>query len=116
MVLGMATSCMKDIYDIDLLGRRFEYGHPLVAAVAATFARRGTPAPGALPVGLSDGFATDSTKQVQWRATLRKYGAVDREDLDSVVAQLCTWLRPILCAVRERGPETQDSNPENIDE
>ena len=116
VVLGMATSRMKDLYDLDLLGRRFEFGRPLVAAVGATFARRGTRVPEVLPVGLSDAFATDPTKQVQWKAFLRKSGVADREELDSVVARLRSWLWPVLCAVRERGPETQDSNAENIDE
>lgn len=92
VVLGMATSRMKDLYDLDLLGRRFEFGRALVAAVWATFARRGTPVPKVLPVGLSDAFATDSTKQVQWRAFLRKSGAVDSEELGSVVARLRSWL------------------------
>ena len=116
VVLGIATSRMKDLYDLDLLGRRFEYGRPLVAAVRATFARRGTLVPEVLPVGLSDAFATDSTKQVQWKAFQRKSGAVDREELESVVARIRSWLWPVLSAARERGLETRDSNSENADE
>lgn len=116
VVLGIATSRMKDLYDLDLLGRRFEFGPPLVEAISATFARRGTPVPGVLPVGLSNAFATDPGKQVQWKAFLRKSGAVDKEELESVVARLRSWLWPVLCTAREHGPETWDSNSENVHE
>ena len=101
------------LYDTDLLGRRFEFGRPLVAAVRATFARRGTPVPEVLPVGPSDAFATDSTKQVQRRVFLRKSGVADSEGLGSVVARLRNWLCTVRFAAWEGGPEPQDSNAEN---
>jgi hypothetical protein len=37
-------------------------------AIRATFARRGTALPTGTPLGLSDEFAEDLTKQTQWRA------------------------------------------------
>ncbi len=47
--LGIANSRMKDFYDLAVLAESFEFeGESLVAAIRATFARRGT----ALPVGL----------------------------------------------------------------
>jgi len=41
-------------------------------AVKATFARRRTAMPGAHPIGLSNVFADDATKQLPWRAFLKK--------------------------------------------
>ena len=38
----------------------------------ATFTRRQTVVPGTQPIGLSDAFAEDATKQVQRRAFLKK--------------------------------------------
>jgi hypothetical protein len=44
----------------------------LASAIAATFARRGTVLPKELPIGLSDEFANDLSRQVLWSAFLRK--------------------------------------------
>jgi hypothetical protein len=52
-------------------------------AVEATFARRQTAMPSNQPIGLSDVFADDATKQLQWRAFLKKnkFEPVDLGDL-----------------------------------
>ena len=96
VVLGLMTSRMKDLYDLDLLRRRFTFDDTLVHAVRATFNRRATLIPKALPVGLSDAFAADEVKQTQWRAFLRKAGAEQDLDLGEVVAGLRGWLWPVL--------------------
>jgi hypothetical protein len=96
VVLGIATSRMKDLYDLDLLRRSFPFDDTLVDAVTATFTRRGTPIPGAPPVGLSEEFAADAVKQTQWRAFLRKAGGEPDLELGAVVAALRSWLWPIL--------------------
>lgn len=101
IVLGIATSRMKDIYDLDLLRRSFPFDDALVDAVKATFARRGTPIPSSLPVGLSDEFAADAGKQAQWRAFLHKAGGEPGIDLGSVITALRSWLWPVL---RRAGP------------
>ena len=44
----------------------------LLQAITATFARRGTPLPQSLPMGLSDAFAKDPSKEKQWAAFLNK--------------------------------------------
>jgi len=44
------------------------------AAIAATFARRGTPLPEELPVGLTGEFAQDAARRAQWQAFLGKNG------------------------------------------
>ncbi len=96
VVLGITTSRMKDLYDLDLLRRSFLFDDALPRSVAATFTRRGTPIPSTLPVGLSDEFAADVGKQGQWKAFLRKAGGEPDLALGSVVAALRSWLWPVL--------------------
>lgn len=73
VTLGERNSRMKDYFDVWLLARRFDFkGEILAKAIAVTFARRKTEIPSAVPVGLSPGFATDLTKQNQWKAFWRK--------------------------------------------
>lgn len=105
VVLGLATSRMKDLYDLDLLRERFDFDHALGESIKATFARRGTPIPEELPIGLNDAFALDEGKQVQWRAFVRKSGGESARDLGEVVRDLREWLWPLL-----RGAEgTEDA-------
>lgn len=83
VLLGEANSRMKDFYDLWFLGRFFEFdGETLVAAIRATFARRGTPLPDKLPLGLREEFAP--VKVVQWRAFLRKSGLQAPEFADTL--------------------------------
>lgn len=96
VVLGLTTSRMKDLYDLDVLRELFPFDDTLVAAVQATFQRRGTPLPTALPIGLTDAFAADVTKQTQWRAFLRRTVTEDQRALDEVVRRLRCWLWPVL--------------------
>lgn len=72
--LGMGNSRMKDFFDLWAIATTFEFeGAVLAGAVAATFAKRGTPLPGATPpVAFTPGFANDSTKQAQWTAFTRR--------------------------------------------
>ena len=72
VTLGLANSRMKDYYDVWMLVRTFEIDPArLRRAIEATFARRGTPLPAALPEGLTDAFAQDDAKQRQWTAFVR---------------------------------------------
>ena len=60
VALGRANSRMKDLYDIWLLSRAYEFtGDGLVRAIAATFARRKTPVPAEPPFALTSAFAGD---------------------------------------------------------
>jgi hypothetical protein len=107
VVLGLATSRMKDPYDLELLRRTFSFDQRLHEAVAATFARRRTPVPAELPVGPSDSFAFDGVKNQQWRAFLRRVGGEQGMELGAVVAALRAWLWPVLQAVAggQGGPQ-----------
>jgi len=101
VVLGITTSRMKDIYDLDLLRKRFDLDDDTLAeAIRATFARRGTPIPRDVPIGLSDTFAGDAVKQTQWAAFLRKATEDEKLDLAEVIAALRAWLVPVLLRAR----------------
>jgi hypothetical protein len=72
-VLGMINTRMKDFFDLWVLLQDASLNDAeLQRAVEATFARRQTAMPRAQPLGLSDGFANDASKQVQWQAFLKK--------------------------------------------
>ncbi|PZS98843.1 nucleotidyl transferase AbiEii/AbiGii toxin family protein [Stenotrophomonas maltophilia] len=94
-VLGIANSRMKDFFDLLALVREDAMDRPgLAAAIAATFDRRGTPAPTPLPYGLTPAFARDVHKQTQWRAFLRRNRLI-APDLSSVVAEIADYLRAL---------------------
>jgi predicted nucleotidyltransferase component of viral defense system len=87
--LGIANSRMKDFYDLAVLARAFDFdGSVLVRAIRATFARRKTPLPVVLPVGLTSAFAADPTKVTQWTAFGRKASASDIGELAPVIAAM----------------------------
>lgn len=56
-------------------------------AVRRTFERRRTPVPDSLPIGLSDEFAQDRIKQIQWRAFLMK-NKLEAPILGEVIAMI----------------------------
>jgi Nucleotidyl transferase AbiEii toxin, Type IV TA system len=84
-VLGMTNTRMTDFFNLALLLRDDTLDDAeLKRAIEATFARRQTVMPSAMPIGLSDAFAGDTTKQTQWRAFLYK-NKLEPLDLDHVV-------------------------------
>lgn len=71
---GLATSRMKDVYDLWRIATAFEIDYDDVSsAVIRTFARRDTPRPVA-PLVMTEAFWTDDGKQRQWTAFLRRIG------------------------------------------
>jgi predicted nucleotidyltransferase component of viral defense system len=102
--LGLANTRMKDFYDLALLPKMFTFdGEPLVRAIRATFERRGTPLPTALPIALTPAFTGDPVKNTQWRAFLRKSGADTGQDLPNVTAAIAEFLATPLSATRASG-------------
>ena len=88
VTLGLANSRMKDYYDVWMLVRTFEIAPArLLRAIEATFARRGTPLPAALPEGLTDAFAQDDAKQRQWAAFVRNLSS-SAPTLSDIVSEL----------------------------
>lgn len=96
--LGIANSRMKDFFDLWVLTRHSELDAAILRqAVTATFARRGTALPTATPVGLSDEFAADATKQTQWRAFTTR-NRLDAPSLETVVNHLREFLQSVVQA------------------
>lgn len=72
-LLGMTNSRLKDYFDLSVLIERESLDLiVLKQAIQATFERRGSPLPESLPVGLTEQFAQDPTRQALWLAFLRK--------------------------------------------
>jgi predicted nucleotidyltransferase component of viral defense system len=93
-ILGMTNSRVKDYLDLFVLLEREVLDPGILAkAIAATFNRRGTSVPTALPIGLSDEFANDSSRQALWAAFIRKNG-LDAVPLQEIVAALRAKLHP----------------------
>lgn len=100
VALGMQNSRMRDFYDLRIIARQFSFeGTTLVTAVGATFNRRRTGIPQAVPTGLSDEFATDEHKITQWKAFLARSQLEGAEiELSQVINELRAFLIPVLDA------------------
>lgn len=95
-LLGMTNSRLKDYLDLwVLLDREALNAHTLARAIAATFVRRGMSIPAALPIGLTDEFAIDPSRQAMWLAFLKK-NQLAVTPLIEVVATLRAALGPAL--------------------
>jgi predicted nucleotidyltransferase component of viral defense system len=71
--LGMTNSRLKDYLDLSVLLERETLNHNTLArAIAATFVRRGMKVPAEPPVGLTDEFANDESRQKLWQSFLKK--------------------------------------------
>jgi hypothetical protein len=94
--LGIANSRMKDFYDLWVLARDFEFnGATLIRAIRATFGRRKTDLPSAPPLALTEEFAKDQSKQMQWSAFMRRSRLiVDVPHFGQVLVMLQAFLWP----------------------
>ncbi|MCK6405817.1 MAG: nucleotidyl transferase AbiEii/AbiGii toxin family protein [Rhodocyclaceae bacterium] len=100
-LLGMANSRLKDYLDLSvLLYRETLDADTLASAIAATFIRRGMAVPTSLPVGLTDEFSGDATRQALWHAFLKK-NELAQQALPDVVAMLRATLEPALIRAAE---------------
>lgn len=91
-LLGMANSRVKDHLDLWVMLDREELNPALLAtAIAATFSRRRTDVPADLPVGLTDEFADDPTRQAIWKAFLLK-NKLPPKPLPDIASGLATKL------------------------
>jgi hypothetical protein len=101
---GMVTSRMKDFHDIFVLARDFAFDGELLAdAIRATFSRRETDLPPDVPVTLTEAFAEDADKILQWNAFLRK-GGLKMPALPELLAELRQFLVPGLRAASGDAP------------
>jgi predicted nucleotidyltransferase component of viral defense system len=98
VMLGRASSRMKDFYDIWVLATLGDGdADRLAGAIRATFDRRGTAIPEALPDALTPDFAGDAQKQQQWAAFVANV-AMQPGTLADVIAVI----GPFLMAAVER--------------
>jgi predicted nucleotidyltransferase component of viral defense system len=95
-LLGMTNSRLKDYFDLSVLLERETLDTDLLAqAIKATFERRGMSVPDAVPIGLTDEFAHDSSRQSLWLAFLKK-NELPPEPLPAIVDRLRLALAPAL--------------------
>lgn len=104
-LLGMTNSRVKDYLDLwVMLDRESLNMNTLAQAISATFTRRGMAVPTDLPMGLSDEFSADPSRQALWAAFVRK------NDLAMIpLADLVTRIRSALdpaMALAARAPKT----------
>lgn len=93
--LGLATSRMKDLYDLWHILRTFDLRKDDVqAAILRTFQRRGTPVE-AQRSTFTETFWTDASKQSQWSAFLRR-NDLQTADLETVVKEVAERLAPLM--------------------
>ena len=111
--LGMTNTRMKDFFDLWFLSREFEFEGPqLVAAIRSTFERRQTPVPVELPLALTETFALDATKGLQWSAFLARSGVIDTAlSLPEVVDVVGSFLAPVLEAVTTKSANVGSWKP-----
>lgn len=96
--LGIATSRMKDFFDLWVLARHTEFdGDTLRRAIRATFDRRKTSLPLDVPFGLTAAFAKDTRKATQWQAFLAK-NKLEALRLEDVLVSLQDFLLPVIDA------------------
>ena len=95
--LGMANSRMKDFYDLWMLAQRFQFeGATLAAAIEATFATRKTVVPISLPLALQMDFYKLPSKQMQWKAFLRKSGLKADSSLEETIQVIREFVMPVI--------------------
>lgn len=95
-LLGMTNSRLKDYFDLSVLLERETLDTDLLAqAIKATFERRGMSVPDVVPVGLTDEFAHDSSRQSLWLAFLKK-NELPPETLYVIVDRVRSVLAPAL--------------------
>ena len=100
VMLGRANSRMKDLYDVLVLSRNFEFKNSrLPRAIAATFARRKTEIPSEPTDSLTAAFAEDPTKVAQWNSFVEDV-AFQPGTLADVVKELAAFLMPHAAAAR----------------
>jgi hypothetical protein len=98
VALGERNTRMKDFFDVLYLSRAFDFdGEVLLEAVAETFKRRSTPLPLAIPVALTDTFAT--ANEGMWRAFLRRSDQEQSDTFLAVIQGLRGFLTPMLHAM-----------------
>lgn len=108
---GVENSRLRDYYDIWLVSRsRAIHGSELASAIAATFAHRGTPLTGEVPLGLGEVFHSSPVAQSRWRSFLMTR-RIDAPDLDVVCAAIEAFVMPPAQAAASRSTFSMTWDP-----
>jgi hypothetical protein len=100
-LLGMTNSRLKDYLDLFVILEKEKLNQDILAqAISATFVRRNTTVPKELPIGLTDEFANDASRQAIWLAFLKK-NELEIKPLIEIVGKLGHHLRQPLIAAAE---------------
>lgn len=100
-LLGMANSRLKDYLDLFVILEKEQLNQDILAqAISATFLRRNTTVSRELPIGLTDEFANDASRQAIWLAFLKK-NELEIKPLIEIVDKLRHHLRKPLIAAAE---------------
>ncbi|MEP6495555.1 MAG: nucleotidyl transferase AbiEii/AbiGii toxin family protein [bacterium] len=103
VTLGIANTRMKDFYDLFTLSEAHAFdGGTLSAAIANTFARRGTPLPIEQPIALTPAFGAGTDKARQWRAFLMRSRLTQVAALPQIVEQIGSFIWTASQAARSR--------------
>ena len=110
--LGLANTRMKDFYDLVALSNLFDFeGQLLVAAISATFTRRGTPLPTETPTAFTPEFTGDATKNTQWNAFVKKAGITGAADLKGTIELVELFVEQLLHAAAGNLPFAKRWSP-----
>jgi hypothetical protein len=102
--LGITNSRMKDFYDIAVLGDLFSFrGLELQKAIQTALMGKALGSLIEQPVTLTDGFAQDRDKNIQWVAFLRRIGKSPQgTPLTQAVEKIRRFLQPVLTSLKEQ--------------
>ena len=94
--LGMTNTRMKDYFDFWFLGKHFEFdGQELADSLHATLKRRGKDIPKETPIGFTETFAKDASRQTVWKSFWKKSVRSDPTlTLEEVVSFAASFLVP----------------------
>ncbi|EEZ93558.1 conserved hypothetical protein [Legionella longbeachae D-4968] len=100
VLLGMVNSRLKDYLDLYVLLSNEQIDNQILAkAIQATFTRRGMALPEALPIGLTDEFSNDPSRELMWRAFLRK-NELEQKPLTEVIAVIRNMVQILFSLVK----------------
>lgn len=96
VTLGILNSRMKDYFDFWFLAKHFAFdGQELADSIRATFNRRGNELPAETPIGFSEAFWNDPSRQAVWKAFWKKSVKTDPVlSLEEVVSYAASFLVP----------------------
>ncbi|MCP4154368.1 MAG: nucleotidyl transferase AbiEii/AbiGii toxin family protein [bacterium] len=96
VTLGIFNSRLKDFFDIRVMAGEFKFsGAVLCSAIESTFKRRDSDLPLKTPIALTNSFAVDRFKRIQWDAFIRKNRLhTEEKSLVDIVDFLHSFLMP----------------------